>query len=201
MTTKEVQATHWDRCLERVGTRQDKAAFAEIFRHFFPMLKAYMLMGSMITPEVAEELVQATMIRLWQKAPEFLVSQSSADSWIFGIARDFRISWHYQQTSRVSEVVNVERLYSPVSSQQGPLMGKRNRPSMVSQLKLLPEEQMVVLHKILIEGKSTQVVADELGLSQTTVRSRIKLALQNIGKEATPSETDNPDQPSAGQDI
>ena len=56
--------------LVRIGSNADKQAFSEIFEHFAPRLKNY-LMKQGSTDSQAEELVQETMLNIWRKSKQF----------------------------------------------------------------------------------------------------------------------------------
>ncbi len=54
----------------RVAEQKDRKAFAQLFTHFAPRVKTYMLrLGA--TPQAAEELSQETLMTLWRKAHLF----------------------------------------------------------------------------------------------------------------------------------
>lgn len=76
--------------LLRVAANADKAAFGQLFDHFAPRLKSYMLrLGA--GGEQAEELAQETMLLVWHKAGRFDPARAGAATWIFTIARNLRI--------------------------------------------------------------------------------------------------------------
>ena len=67
---REKELPNFSKLLINVGQNQDKAAFADIFQHFAPRVKSYMLkLGSV--DEVAEELAQQTLLKVWRKAQLF----------------------------------------------------------------------------------------------------------------------------------
>ena len=76
--------------LVRIGSDADKQAFSEIFEHFAPRLKNY-LMKQGSTDNQAEELVQETMLNIWRKSKQFNPEKASASTWIYTIARNKRI--------------------------------------------------------------------------------------------------------------
>jgi RNA polymerase sigma-70 factor (ECF subfamily) len=84
--TSEVMRAH----LTAVADLRDRTAFAALFRHFAPRLKAYILrLGA--DPAAAEDLMQETMVLVWRKAEQFDPGRSSPSTWIFTIARNIRI--------------------------------------------------------------------------------------------------------------
>jgi len=68
-----------------IRDRKDQAAFAEVFGHFAPRIKAF-LMKSGATADMAEEVTQEAMATLWRKAHMFDPAKASVSTWIFTIA-------------------------------------------------------------------------------------------------------------------
>ena len=68
--------TDWAGLMARVRDHQDRAAFAALFRHFAPRVKAF-LMKSGAGAALAEECAQDVMATLWQKAHLFDPARAS----------------------------------------------------------------------------------------------------------------------------
>ena len=82
--------TDWAALMVRVRDHQDRAAFADLFRHFAPRVKAF-LMKSGAGATLAEECAQDVMATLWQKAHLFDPARASVSTWVYTIARNRRI--------------------------------------------------------------------------------------------------------------
>ena len=76
--------------VEAVARTRDRAAFAHLFEHYAPRIKAYFLRLTVSGAE-ADELVQEAMLAVWRRAETFDRRQSSVATWIFTIARNKRI--------------------------------------------------------------------------------------------------------------
>lgn len=191
MSTNNEETEHWNRCLGKVGASRDRAAFADLVRHFAPLLKAYMLKADGITADDAEKLVEETLLGVWQKAPGFMASQASASSLIYTIARNIRLDWQRQQINGVSLSVDSEQIYNLKPRPSSPelpvpiILGSKQQ--IWQWLATLPADQSAVLHKMFIEGKSIQEAAAALDLPLDRVTTSIRLALQNL-KLDTPSD-------------
>ncbi len=48
----------WSVCLQLVAETKDREAFAKLFSHFAPLIKAFAMNGSALAAANAEELVQ-----------------------------------------------------------------------------------------------------------------------------------------------
>ena len=83
-------ALEWSKDLELIKTNKSEAAFARLFYHFAPRVKAF-LIKSGADVGLAEECAQEVMVTVWNKAHLFDPSRASASTWIFTIARNKKI--------------------------------------------------------------------------------------------------------------
>ena len=67
----EKRADEWSELLTKVGAEKDRDAFTRLFHHFAPLLKGFLMKGSNIGHELAEELAQEAMIKVWRRADSF----------------------------------------------------------------------------------------------------------------------------------
>ncbi len=173
--------TNEDLCdlIETVAQRRDRAAFAALFRHFAPRLKAFgMRQGS--DPASAEELAQEAMLSVWRKAETFDRSRATASTWVFTIVRNKRIDLFRRENrpevaldeapERASEADGPDRLF------EAEQIGGAVRAA----LGTLSPDQLSVIQKAFFEDKSHSVIAEELGLPLGTVKSRIRLAIGRL---------------------
>ena len=103
-----IEGQDWNALLQRVGSHQDREAFSALFAHFAPLLKGFLMKGSNLDPEQAEELVQETMIKVWRKAPSYSSAQAAASTWMYTIARNTRIDWlrkHAKISQQTDELI------------------------------------------------------------------------------------------------
>ena len=177
--SKEVD---WNDCLQRIGQHKDRASFAELFAYFSPYLKSFLIKAGGVNFEIAEELVQDTMIKVWRKAPSFSPEQASASTWIYTIARNTRIDWLRKQNRQRAEMLNADDIYDEgdPESLESNLVQLRNEKIISQELLKIPTDQAEVLRLMYFKNKSGQEVADELNLPLGTVKSRIRLALKKM---------------------
>ena len=60
----------WAALMRRVAEQHDREAFGQLFSHFAPRLKSY-LMRTGSSDAAAEELAQDTLVTVWRKAAMF----------------------------------------------------------------------------------------------------------------------------------
>src|SRR4029079_18541015 len=75
--------------VEAIAARADRGAFGQLFRHFAPKIKGYLV--KLGAGAQAEELTQEVMLTVWRKAASFDRNQASVSTWLFTIARNRRI--------------------------------------------------------------------------------------------------------------
>ena len=89
-TEKLDPSVDWSAKVLSVRDFKDERAFAELFAHFAPRIKGF-LIKSGASAQVAEECAQESMVTVWHKAHLFDPSRASASTWIFTIARNKKI--------------------------------------------------------------------------------------------------------------
>ena len=167
----------WISQLDAVRDHKDKAAFGDLFSHFAPRVKSF-LMKSGSPPEMAEECAQEVMVTVWNKAHLFDGSKASVSTWIFTIARNRRI-----------DMIRKQRRPEPEDLPWGP----QDAPSAADTLCLQQETELLgqaiaelpIKQRQLIErayfGELTHAeIASETGLPLGTIKSRIRLALDRL---------------------
>ncbi len=172
----------WNAYLLKVGTSRDKAAFGALFEYFSPRLKTFLMQGSNLSAENAEELVQEAMTKVWRRAPSFAPTQASASTWIYTIARNTRIDWFRKNSRQDPLLFHAEDLYgdNEEASPYSTLAQLRSTVSIHEQLNELPQEQSEVLNMMYFKGLSGQQTAEALAIPLGTVKSRIRLALKKL---------------------
>jgi RNA polymerase sigma-70 factor (ECF subfamily) len=165
-----------------VATFRDRTAFAELFRHFAPRLKAFMMKGG-ADSDTAEELAQEAMIQVWRRADSFDPSRAAASTWIYTIARNKRIDrLRRERRPPMSEEDYTTALGAAEGSERGDEAAERSQAEvrLARSLEELPEDQATVVKMAFYEDKSHSAIAAELHLPLGTVKSRIRLALTRL---------------------
>lgn len=185
------QTQDWNTQLTKVGEAQDKAAFGALFEHFSPLLKSFLMSGTNLSPENAEELVQETMIKVWRRAPTFSSAHASASTWIYTIARNTRIDWFRKHSRQDPLALHADDIYghNEEESPYSTLVQMRKNGQIHERLTELPQQQAEVLQMMYFQGLSGQQVADVLAIPLGTVKSRIRLALAKLRIGLTPQTT------------
>lgn len=178
-----VEVDPWEVLLLKVARNQDRVAFRQLFDHFAPLLKAFLIRGMSAYSDYsqAEEMTQEVMLKIWHKAGSYNSSKAGVNTWVFTIARNTRIDF-IRRNERAGRQIAVEDIWHEAESPEPLLDLQQRRVEKVIReaLSSLPEEQSLVLEKAFIDSKSHNEIAQELGLPLGTVKSRIRLALSKL---------------------
>ncbi len=171
------QGLHWAECIARIRDAQDRQAFAELFQHFAPRVKAF-LMRSGADATMAEECAQEVMATLWQKAHLFDPARASAATWIFTIARNRKIDALRKMRRPEPE----ELPWGPEEEpdQADSLALQQETKLLEEAMASLPDKQRELIEKAYFGDLSHSEIAAETGLPLGTIKSRIRLALDRL---------------------
>ncbi|MCG8544511.1 MAG: sigma-70 family RNA polymerase sigma factor [Alphaproteobacteria bacterium] len=168
--------------LAAVAEAHDRAAFQALFEFFAPRLKAFMHRQG-TDADMAEEIVQETMVNVWRKAGQFDPAKASVSTWIFTIARNLRIDL-LRKENRPMPDMNDPALVPDPEPRAPEVISRRQETSRLKQVVSgLPAEQQDVLRLAFFEEKAHAAVAAELDIPLGTVKSRIRLAFRRIRAE------------------
>ena len=179
MSTRESLEERLAEDLRAVAEGRDRRAFARLFAHFAPRIKAYLRRLGLDDAQ-AEELTQEVMLTVWQRAHQFDPKKASPSTWIFTIARNRRIDAARRAPQAEfrpeEEATRIPREEPEFSEAEIALV----REKLERAIDELPPEQAEVLRRFYMEGRTHSEIADALGLPLGTVKSRIRLALEKL---------------------
>lgn len=175
MSRDPSSSREWTALLDRFAGTRDKATYIQLFRHFAPKIKAYIIRLG-LTEATAEELMQETMLAVWNKAHLYNSSKAAASTWIFTLARNQSIDWMRRQKYPEYELEDWH--VGEVEGDAGEQSVLSDR--MAEAMKTLPENQAQVIYMSFFEGRSHQEIADRIGIPLGSVKSRIRLAADKL---------------------
>ncbi|MEL7151339.1 MAG: sigma-70 family RNA polymerase sigma factor [Pseudomonadota bacterium] len=163
--------------VQRVRDDKDREAFAKLFRHFAPRVKAF-LMKSGANEGLAEECTQEVMATLWTKAHMFDPSRASVSTWVFTIARNRKID----ALRRMKRPEPEDLPWGPEAEpDQADVMTLRQESEKLAKaMAELPEKQRDLIQRAYFGDLSHAQIAEETGLPLGTIKSRIRLALERL---------------------
>jgi RNA polymerase sigma-70 factor (ECF subfamily) len=165
--------------LVRVASEQDKTAFSELFLHFAPRVKSYMMkLGSDET--MSEELAQQALLQIWRKAKLFDSNKAAASTWIFRIARNLRIDSLRKEKHFLVDDFDLTAVPDDKENQEDLVRQEETAFIVRDALSELSVDQETVLRLSFYDGLSHADIANKLELPLGTVKSRIRLAFSRL---------------------
>lgn len=172
-----IKRAEWVDHVVRIRNDNDTSAFAELFAHFAPRVKAF-LMKSGADATLAEECSQEVMATLWQKAHLFDPSRASVATWIFTIARNRKIDALRKQKRPEPEDLTWGPEAEP--DQEDVLTLQQESQQLGEAMASLPVKQRELIEKAYFGDLSHSEIAAQTGLPLGTIKSRIRLALERL---------------------
>ncbi|MDQ8020808.1 MAG: sigma-70 family RNA polymerase sigma factor [Moraxellaceae bacterium] len=173
--------------LQAVSEARDHAAFAALFRHFAPRIKAYLIRRG-VAPGQAEDLAQEAMVNVWRKAASFDRQRAAASTWIFTIARNLRIDQLRHDRDATSAAMPADEDAEDIAHDivdNSPLPCDHAASAEIglgvrAAIDSLPPEQARVLQLSFYEDQPHAAIAEALAIPLGTVKSRIRLAVGQL---------------------
>ena len=177
--TEPMDAQELSALLVAVGETRDVAAFQSLFRYFAPRVRAYMARpgNSGVNPD---EIMQETMVAVWNKAAMYDPAKGGASTWIFTIARNLRIDAYRRE--RRPEFDPNDPAFVPEAEVPADraIETRQSANSLRQAIETLSQEQSEVLRLCYFEDNSQSVIAERLNLPLGTVKSRLRLAFAKL---------------------
>ena len=178
--TNDKKRNLWITEVHRIRDNADKAAFADLYAHFAPRVKGF-LIKSGADGSMAEECAQEVMATLWHKAHLFDPTRASVATWIFTVARNRRIDILRKQRRPEPE----DLTWGPEAEpDQADVLALQQETQILGQaLTALPAAQRELIEQAYFGDMSHSEIAKKTGLPLGTIKSRIRLALERLRQQ------------------
>lgn len=166
--------------IRQVAETRDRAAFAALFNHFAPRVKAYLRrLGA--AEQQAEDLAQEAMLLVWRKAERFDAGRAAASTWVFTIARNLRIDAIRRDPK--GRMLSSDEV--PDQEDDGPgaeteLLVRERDSRLHEALDALPPEQARLVRLAFLDDTPHSQIERLVGIPLGTVKSRLRAAMQRL---------------------
>ena len=167
-----------------VGNGQNVDAFNQLFKRF---AKKIFALGMKITrnEQLANDLIQESMLNVWQKAPLYDLDKGSAKGWIFTLSRN-RCFDMLRKQKRQPNCISADDIW-PLESSAEPTMvhedigGQQVELSLIeSYFDRLSDPQRAVVEQIYIKDRTHEEAAAHLQIPLGTLKSRLRLGVAKL---------------------
>jgi RNA polymerase sigma-70 factor, ECF subfamily len=164
-----------DRLIEAVALRRDREAFARLFEHYAPRLKAYLTKAG-ATAGAAEDFAQDAMLTVWRNAELFDCRKAHAATWIFTIARNRRLDVLRQDARRLP-LPEIDLVQDEPERPDEVFLAGEDAARLEAAMRSLSPDQIEVLRLAFFQENPHSEIARRLDLPLGTVKSRIRKAM------------------------
>jgi len=147
--------------------------FEKIWLDYRAGLRAFLL-NRMSNRDDVDDLLQNIMVKIYEKRHS-VKSESSVKSWLFQVANNTLID-HYRSRQREKGLCSSDLWYEEAQADSASDLANCVRPFILA----LPSNSAKLLTDIDIEGQSQKEYAAQLGLSYSTLKSRVQKAREQL---------------------
>ncbi|MDQ3249940.1 MAG: RNA polymerase sigma factor [Chloroflexota bacterium] len=180
---QERYATYADEMLLQLVVQKDATAFAALYDRHAPAIHG-LLLRIVRNPSTAEELLQDTFWRIWQKAEQY-GGAGVVMAWMHRIARNKALDQLRSQKGYSTQIDDdIETWTGSPSMQQASVEHEFEQDWMRQQvhraLATIPSPQRFCLELAYFEGLSHQEIAQQMQVPLGTIKTRIRIGMQKM---------------------
>lgn len=155
----------------------DEKAFRRLFDHYWD--KIYSVAFTLTKSSVfSEEIVQDVFLKIWLRR-EQLSAVEKFDGFLFTVARNHIFNELRKKTTEQPFVEQLEQYFVESTALPEQMMLVKETKQLIEQaIKQLPEQQRAVYELSRNEGFDYNTIAEQLGISRSTVKNHMTRALQ-----------------------
>jgi len=178
------EGTDSDAALIRRLQRRDPNALAELYDRYGRL--AYSLILRVVRDTgVAEDIVQETFLRVWNRVQGFDAERGAIGPWLLAVARNRAIDYLRSTTGRARNTLELETTEHPSlykDMEKDLLTADKARRVKAAMQKLSPNHRQVI-ELAYFEGLSQTEMAERMGQPLGTVKTWVRAALKNLRDE------------------
>ncbi|HUH68394.1 MAG TPA: sigma-70 family RNA polymerase sigma factor [Mycobacterium sp.] len=127
----------------------------------------------------AEDIVQETLLRAWQRPEVVDGNQRSTRAWLFTVARNMIVDDRRSARFR-NEVISPDGSGPPEAAGPDDVASALDRTLVADAMAQLSAEHRAVVRRAYYYGWTTAQIGTDLGIAEGTVKSRLHYALRTL---------------------
>jgi len=164
--------------------RRDPQALAELYDRYGRLTYSLILRVVRDTG-IAEDLVQETFLRVWNRVHGFDAQKGSIGPWLLAVARNRAIDYLRSAGGRERNAIEYEETDHPAlyCDMEKDLLASDKARRVKSAIEKLAPRQRQVIELAYFEGLSQTEMAERMGQPLGTVKTWVRAALKNLRDE------------------
>jgi len=183
----ESDKTITDSQIMRKIKEYDSKALEELYDRYSPIL--YTLIKKIVPDQtVAEEVLADIFVILWKRGKNFELSNENLYTWLIILARnkavdrkirDSKLKELPEYSDDFEEEIIIPKISKSIDTIELSSV-QAEKEKFEEAMNKLTEAQKYVINMAFYDGKTQGEIASELNIPQTTVKSKIQVALSNL---------------------
>jgi RNA polymerase sigma-70 factor (ECF subfamily) len=164
--------------------RRDPRALAELYDRYGRL--AYSLIVRVVRDgALAEDLVQETFLRVWNRAQGFDAQRGAIGPWLLAVARNRAIDYLRSAGGRERNALELEEVDHPslYTDMERDILATDKARMIRAALEKLAPNQREVIELAYFEGLTQTEMAERMGQPLGTVKTWVRTALKNLREE------------------
>jgi RNA polymerase sigma-70 factor (ECF subfamily) len=164
--------------------RRDPRAMADLYDRYGRLVYA-LILRVVRDGGIAEDLVQETFLRVWNRAQGFDAERGALGPWLLAVARNRAIDYLRSSAGRMRNSVEVPETEHPAlfADMEKELLNSDRVRRVRGALEKLSENQRAVIELAYFEGLSQSEMAERMRQPLGTVKTWVRTALQSLREE------------------
>ena len=161
--------------------RRDPQALAELYDRYGRL--AYSLIVRVVRDgALAEDLVQETFLRVWNRAQGFDAQRGALGPWLLAVARNRAIDYLRSAGGRERNALELEEVDHPslYTDMERDILASDKARMIRAALEKLAPNQREVIELAYFEGLTQTEMAERMGQPLGTVKTWVRTALKNL---------------------
>ncbi|MBV9506709.1 MAG: sigma-70 family RNA polymerase sigma factor [Acidobacteriia bacterium] len=164
--------------------RRDPQALAALYDRYGRLVYSLILRVVRDTG-VAEDLVQETFLRVWNRVQGFDAERGAVGPWLLAVARNRAIDYLRSTVGKARNSLEMEATEHPAlfSDMEKDILATDKARQIKAALEKLSAHQRQVIELAYFEGLSQTEMAERMGQPLGTVKTWVRAALKNLRNE------------------
>ncbi|HXN46739.1 MAG TPA: sigma-70 family RNA polymerase sigma factor [Bryobacteraceae bacterium] len=161
--------------------RRDPQALAELYDRY-GRLAFSLILRVVRDAATAEDLVQETFLRVWNRAQGFDAERGALGPWLLAVARNRAIDYLRATGGRERHAFDLEQTDHPAlyTDMERDLLTSDSARRVKAAMAKLPSQQREVIELAYFEGLSQSEMAERMGQPIGTVKTWVRAALKRL---------------------
>lgn len=164
--------------------RRDAQALGELYDRYGRLVYS-LILRVVRDPAIAEDLVQETFLRIWNRAQVFDAKRGALGPWLVAVARNRAIDYLRSASGRERNSLELEETDHPslYTDMERDLLASDKARLVRAALEKLSPRQREVIELAYFEGLTQTEMAERMGQPLGTVKTWVRTALKNLREE------------------